>query len=134
MDEEMEQSAPGASQDAQTSLATSGSEPSAANLKLGAIAARIHDHLTRFERDPAVAATTYRDGQGVLRRTALYWNARADVAGSRVAVTYVGYQGRSTLKRAEALTYLAWLDAGGVGRHYKALRAAAAAISRAESV
>jgi hypothetical protein len=31
---------------------------------------------------------------------------------------YISHQGECFLKRAEAEKYLAWLDAGNVGKHY----------------
>ena len=39
-------------------------------------------------------------------------------------MTYVSYQGEASLKKAEAEAYLAWLDAGNVGRHYEQQRSA----------
>lgn len=98
-------------------------------MKLAAIAARLQDHLSRFEGDAAIATSSYLDARGVLRRLTRYFNACAYVAGSRIAVVYISYQGRSTLTRSEALAYLAWLDAGNVGSHYEAL----APIAKAEA-
>ena len=82
--------------------------------KLKDIAARIAAHLRRFEMDPkinkALDATHLRP----------FYNANAYLAGSRVAIVYVSFQIRSTLTMAEALHFLAWLDAGNVGRHWEA--------------
>jgi len=81
---------------------------------LEALAARINTHLTRLEAD---AAWNVRPGGG--RRLYL---AHARRAGNRIAVTYVSYQGRSTITRDEAERYLAKLDGGFKGRHFEALR------------
>ncbi len=82
-------------------------------MKLEESAQRILAHLQRFEADPTIDA-----------RAASYYCVNAYVAGSRIGVTYVSFQGRSCLTKAEALAYLAWLDAGHVGRHYEALKEA----------
>ena len=50
-----------------------------------------------------------------------YYRAGAAAHRGRVYVCYVAYQGASPLTKADAIKYLAWLDAGGVGRHYKVL-------------
>lgn len=34
---------------------------------------------------------------------------------------HVSFQGSSTLNKVAALRYLTWLNAGNVGKHYKAL-------------
>jgi hypothetical protein len=41
--------------------------------------------------------------------------ARAD--RKRVTVGYISFQGTSIITADEAIRYLAWLDAGGVGSH-----------------
>ena len=87
------------------------------------IAERISAHLKRFEADPAINVETSRGpntppGKGLRA----FFNARARVAGARVGVTYISYQNSTNLKKVEAEKYLAWLDAGNVGRHYEALQ------------
>ncbi len=84
--------------------------------KLAEIAARISVHLKRFECDPVINVRMSEGG------TIPYNLARAYAIGSRVMVVYVNYQGWSELSKSDVLTYLAWLDAGGVGRHYESLR------------
>jgi hypothetical protein len=91
-------------------------KPKPKPLKLAAIAARIYAHLQRFERDPKINVTHPE------YRTRPYYMANAGVSGAYVFVRYVSYQGTSNLRRDEALRYLAWLDAGNVGRHYEAFR------------
>lgn len=80
-------------------------------MKLDEIAEKIRAHLKRFEADPVINAIN-------VWKTHPYYHANAYRAGSRVAVTYISYQHTSNLKREDALEYLAWLDAGNVGRHY----------------
>lgn len=84
-------------------------------MKLDEIAKRINAHLKRFESDPKINTKT----TGNLRR---YFVAGAVASGTRIFVTYITYQGHSSLSKADALAYLAWLDAGNVGRHYDAVR------------
>jgi hypothetical protein len=80
-------------------------------LPLVEIAARISEHLRRIE-------LAQPDHGSV---TCPYWNAAAWKSGGWVGVMYVSYQHTSSLRRAEALRYLAWLDAGNEGHHQKAL-------------
>jgi hypothetical protein len=84
-------------------------------MKLKEIAEKIGAHLKRFEADPVLSRRS--DGN------ARFWNAGCGVAGRYVSVTYVSYQGESTMSKAEAEAYLSKLDAGFVGRHWEALRA-----------
>jgi hypothetical protein len=77
------------------------------------LAKRIRAHLKRFEADPAISQ------RGKATR---YWCTNAFRAGARLGLTYISYQGASYIKKAEAEKYLAWLDAGNVGRHFEALR------------
>ena len=86
--------------------------------KLAEIAERIAAHLRRFEASPAINAP--RDG----RRINAYHNPSAFVRGSRIGVGYVSFQSETCLTKPEALAYLAWLDAGNVGRHFEQQRAA----------
>ena len=81
------------------------------------IAARIDAHLKRFEKDPKINIDRSSEKAGLWT----YYYAGAGAGRGRVYVTYISYQGVTPLKKAEALKYLAWLDAGNVGRHYKAL-------------
>lgn len=79
-------------------------------MKLGEIAAKIHEHLKRFEADPVINA---RKGNGLTP----YYNASSVTSGRYVAVTYVSFQYTHRLTKQQALSYLAWLDAGNVGRY-----------------
>lgn len=80
------------------------------------IAKRINGHLTRFEADPKINV------RNATYQTQPYYHAGAYRAGAYVQVWYVSYQGKTNLKRDEAVRYLAWLDAGNVGSHYTAFR------------
>lgn len=89
--------------------------------KLAEIAERIAAHLRRFEADPALRETQNTSGP----RMKLYWGAFTNVAGSRIRVGYVrGRFDDECITKATALGYLAWLDAGNVGRHFEQQRAA----------
>jgi len=88
------------------------------------LAAGIDNHLKRFEADPVINAKV--EGRG--SRLARFYGAGASYwRGRYLLVQYISYQGPLTLSKAEAEAYLAWLDAGNVGRHHEALRAAFAA-------
>jgi hypothetical protein len=84
-------------------------------MTLDDIALRIKIHLQRFEVDT----------EGVNKvdshRLRPYYLSGAYRAGAYVSITYVSFQGRHNLRRADAERYLAWLDAGNVGRHWAAL-------------
>lgn len=84
------------------------------NLKIDEIAKRITQHLRRFERDKKINKADAMDLKP-------YYFAQAGRAGPRVAVTYITYQGPTNLTKADAEKYLAWLDAGNVGKHHEAL-------------
>ena len=86
-------------------------------LKLTEIARRIDAHLKRFEADKTINERHPRYGT-----TPFYRAGCAYVGGPWISVMYVAYQNSSSLKREEAMTYLNWLDAGNVGRHYRALQ------------
>ncbi len=86
-------------------------------MKLQELATRITAHLKRFESDARINAP-----RPAFAGTRPYYNAHASAAGSRVSVVYVLYQGGTTLTKSQAEAYLAWLDAGNVGRHQEALR------------
>lgn len=77
----------------------------------------IDAHLKRFE-----AADEKKHPKDSDRRH--FWQAGAHAAkGARfVYVRYISYQGSSHLTREQATRYLAWLDAGNVGRHFEAFR------------
>lgn len=102
-------------------------KPTAPNL--AEVAARIAAHLKRFETDPLI--NVWKNGR--VGGTRPYFWATARAAGSRVAVQYISYQGWSTLTKVEALAYLAWLDAGNVGRHHRQQEQAKAADAGAKS-
>lgn len=89
-------------------------------MKLAEIAERIHAHLKRFEADPKL--NPWRNGK--VGSTKPYYCVNAFAAGSRVMVVYITYQSTTGLTKAEAEAYLAWLDAGNVGRHYEQQREA----------
>ncbi len=79
--------------------------------KIAEIAERIAAHLLRMEKtDPKRGSSR-----------CAYYMPNAWAAGPRVGVRYVSYQSTTNLTKADALEYLAWLDAGNEGSHYKAL-------------
>lgn len=84
-------------------------------MKLKEIAERIDKHLKKFESDKEINKA--HDGRNIKP----FYFANADTAGRYVKVTYVSFQGGSNLTKSDAEEYLRWLDAGGVGKHYKAL-------------
>ena len=85
-------------------------------MKLTEIANRIAAHLARFEKDKTINKPF---GTGVRP----YYFTNAYRGGRYVCVRYVAYQLTSSLTREEALAYLAWLDAGNVGKHWEAKEA-----------
>lgn len=80
-------------------------------MKLNDIALRLTAHLKRIEADPALNPP--KDG------VRDYFGACARCAGSRLMVTYSLTFAEHRLTKAEALAYLAWLDAGNVGKHWQ---------------
>lgn len=92
-------------------------------LKLAEIAKRIDAHLKRFEADPVINKPMNHG----MKTTPYYW-AGAYSSGRYVGISYINYQASSNLTKEQAITYLAWLDAGNVGRHHKAIAAARAAL------
>jgi predicted Holliday junction resolvase-like endonuclease len=84
-------------------------------LSMKVLAARISEHLHRFERDLKINA------RDPVYRTSPFYCAHASAAGAYVRIVYVTYQGGRNFKREDAEKYLAWLDAGNVGKHYEAL-------------
>jgi len=83
-------------------------------MKLKEIAAKILEHLERFEHDPKINDR----GSSI----SPYWNVNAWAAGSKVGVKYVSFQCEHFLTKAEALEYLQWLDSGKVGKHFSVLK------------
>ena len=94
--------------------------------KLAEIAARIAAHLLRFE------ASVEHNPWDDRRLTWPYAKPRARACGARVEVIYHYAVTGDKLTRATAAAYLAWLDAGGVGRHWEWERQRAGA-SKGES-
>src|SRR5438270_3181 len=93
-------------------------EPRTPTRSLKEIAAAIDAHLKRFEADPKLNRYKYPSRH----KLSPFWHAGAGASNSWISICYVGYQGVSSLRRKEAEIYLAWLDAGNVGRHFEALR------------
>lgn len=92
-----------------------------------ALGQKIDAHLRRIEGDLAlnppkrfdeVRKAWVPDPAGMCA----YYGARARGDRHRVWVIYVSFQGGSYMSIEDAATYLAWLDAGNVGRHFEALR------------
>lgn len=84
-----------------------------AELKLPEIAKRIGAHLARMEADPTLNTANPHSKSGSRK----YRNAVSYQAGPKLAVVYVSLHGATLLTKAEALAYLAWLDAGNSGKH-----------------
>jgi len=87
-------------------------------MKLREIAGRIDRHLMRFASDKELSK--YESGK------TQFWNPGAIASGRYVMVSYVSYQGHSSLSKQEAIDYLSWLDSGKVGRHFEQQRDVAA--------
>ena len=85
-------------------------------LSLSELASRIDAHLKRFEADPEINAP-----RGERMQTTPYFRAGAGATRQSVSVGYVDYHGSTKLTREQAARYLAWLDAGNVGKHTVAL-------------
>jgi hypothetical protein len=82
-------------------------------LPMRQVAERIDAYLRRFEADPKINAPI----EG--RTLHPYFGAHAWYPGGAfISVIYISFQGISHIKRADAEEYLAWLDAGNVGKHY----------------
>lgn len=92
-------------------------EPKLEDLKIAEIARRLCAHLKRLEAEDEKQ-------QGSIGSHRAYWRTSAGTSGNRVWVVYISYQGSTTLKKAEAITYLRWLDEGNKGRHFECLKAA----------
>lgn len=92
-----------------------------------ALGQKIAAHLRRIEGDLALNPPRRFDDASkawVLDAAGMsaYYGARARGDRYRVWVIYVSFQGGSYMSIEDAETYLAWLDAGNVGRHFEALR------------
>lgn len=83
------------------------------------LAAAIEKHLRRFEGDPIINAPP----RGKMRP---YWYPRARATHKYVYVCYAPYEYEyeSRLRLDVARAYLAWLDAGNVGKHWQVTAAA----------
>lgn len=92
-------------------------------MKLPELAKLIAAHLRRFENDPEInynreydqTARKWVRTNDKSRGTSPYYQSSSHASGGRVWVRYVAYQGRRGLTKAQAIAYLAWLDAGNVG-------------------
>jgi hypothetical protein len=82
-------------------------------MTLTEVAAKIDAYLKKFEADPKINVKL--DS----RTISPYWQAGAYQVGRFVGIIYVRFQGSFHLKRDEAEKYLAWLDAGNVGKHLR---------------
>lgn len=80
------------------------------SLKLAEIAARINEHLVR--------SYTAGNPLGLWAPSGPKSCFAGYHGGNVVTLRYVSYQAHPKLSRAEALAYLAALDAGYVGRHF----------------
>ncbi len=83
-------------------------------IPLKVLARRIQEHLTAIEASP----TRNPWNRGIVNGTKPYYRATAYVAGTRLGITYVNYQGTTTLTQHEATAYLNFLDAGHTDKHY----------------
>ena len=83
--------------------------------RLKDIAEKINVYLKRFEADPRV--NRYKDPTRTLTP---YWHSYAWANGRYVGIQYVSFQGSHFLSRADAEKYLAWLEQGGIGTHFRA--------------
>ncbi len=79
------------------------------------IADRILVHLKRMEADPVINKKNERG-------MSPYFHVNTYRAGAYVCVKYVSYQATFSLKKENALAYLARLDAGENLKHYVHLR------------
>jgi hypothetical protein len=86
-------------------------------LPLSVIANRIHKHLQRMEKDPAIN-TQYHPSMRAFDRP----SARA--IGVYIYISYVARLGASEINRKRAERYLEYLDQGGTGKHFELERCA----------
>ena len=92
-----------------------------------ALGQKIDAQLKRIEKDPLLnlgrrldkdRKEWVPDEMGVRS----FYGARAKGDRHRIWIIYVTYQHGSYISIEDAEKYLAWLDAGHVGRHFEALR------------
>jgi hypothetical protein len=83
------------------------------------IAACISAHLKRIEADPKLNKFKHSTPEQASGHFTPFWLARCWGSGRGVGILYVGYQSPTTLTRRQAERYLAWLDAGNVGKHWQ---------------
>ena len=76
---------------------------------LGEVADRITKHLQLFAADSKVNA--YDKAKMIFPYDSPY----ATQAGAKLRVKHKGYLSGELLSKREAIEYLAWLDAGGIG-------------------
>lgn len=81
-------------------------------MNLDEIAQRISVHLRRFEVDDKINARHSK------YKTTPYYKASAFKYGRYVKIRYILYQSGSSISKDDAIKYLEWLDAGGVGKHF----------------
>ena len=79
------------------------------------IAEKINAHLKRWESDPSI--NKVKDYRGMKLQP--YYNAGAWAGGRWVNIQYVSYQRPSTLTKMDAEAYLARIESGFVGSHFK---------------
>ncbi len=82
-------------------------------LNLPEIAARINAHLKRLEGDKEYNVPKSAKGISPL------FMAGCAAGRGWVYITYVSFQGTVRVRRPVAEAYLAWLDAGNKGQHYR---------------
>lgn len=108
-------------------MTTSAKAPRKAEIA-AALGQKINEHLQRIENDPVLNPSRRLDKEqnkwvpderGVRR----FYGARAKGDRHRVWVIYINYQEGSYMSIEDAMAYLAWLDAGNVGRHFETLKA-----------
>lgn len=83
------------------------------------IGKKIDVHLKRFEASKKINRPQKHTGMEYTP----YWQAWSGGYCGWVRICYVSYQGSSAMRKDDAAKYLAWLDAGNVGKHYDMERA-----------
>jgi hypothetical protein len=102
-------------------MADPGTLPSAKEL-----GERINAHLKRIESDPTLNPP--KDGRpgGVTP----FFQAMAYGERKYIYIRHVAYQGTNRITREQAAVYLAWLDAGNVGKHATVLGTSGESVQR----